>query len=494
MREKQTTNTTTKKKNVWLLGILLVIFLLKGVLLTLLLPFLQGPDEQIHYATITYQAEPRERSWDIHEKTPREDAHDIATYHFSEELINSAKILRFDEVKFESENTQAFSFPNSTFGPEENTLLHNNWKPFITTSPPRVSHTTSFFYFVGSTLERLFSEQDILTRMLILRVFSVLLGTLIVLFAYLTARKIGFDRQISLLLTTLVAFQPMFSFMTAVINIDSALYASFAIFLYSAICIIKDGLSWKNTTLATLGAILGIFAKGPGIVLVVLLYPLLAFGFWKRNTLPSRTFLLRFGLASVACIIVLLFVTPKQYLAGIVNATNASKFSSPIESIGKYLNKTIRIGELRDTETSYWGNFGWLDTPVPDWTINVIILIEAIGYGSAFFFLVRKKPFPDFLPSKTIIFACLIIIFALQGAIRFYDWRVFDATKQILIGQPGRYFLPTLFPTILVVITGIGLLLRKREYFHLALQTFVLLMILFQLSAIVNTIIPRYYL
>lgn len=474
---------------------LLIIFFIKGSFLAILFPFLQQPDEQIHYATIQHWAEPKEKTW----KTSEEKAHlavdsnDISTYRLTEELIETAKRTDFDDVHFEKENTASFAM-ESQWGPSEQEILENSWKRHVDFEVNNLSETNSIYYFFASKIEKLFSNLSIFSRFYIVRILSVIFGIGVITIAYFTAKKSGFSQGSPLLLTTIIASQPMFSVTAAQVNIDIALIFSFSVFIYAAVCILQDGLSWKNGMLAVIGATLGITAKGPGIILVALLFPLIAFGFWRKSMLPLRTFLPRLALATATAGIVLWFFVPKHYLASIFNSTNESRFSSPIESIEKYLDKTIRIGELRDTETSYWGNFGWLDTPVSSRTINFIVLIEIIGYGSIFFFLFRKKPFPNFLPSKTIIVALLAIIFALQFAIRFYDWRIFDTTGQILIGQPGRYFLPTLLPNIIVIATGIGLLVRTRAYFLFAMNLSAILMILFQLSAIINTIIPRYYL
>lgn len=474
---------------------LLIIFFIKGSFLAILFPFLQQPDEQIHYATIQHWAEPKEKTW----KTSEEKAHlavdsnDISTYRLTEELIETAKRTDFDDIHFEKENTTSFAM-ESQWGPSEQEILENSWKRHADFEVNNFSETNSIYYFFASKIEKLFSNLSIFLRFYIMRILSVIFGIGVITIAYFTAKKSGFSQSSSLLLTTIIAFQPMFSVTAAQVNIDIALIFSFSVFIYAAVCILQDGLSWKNGMLAVIGATLGITAKGPGIILIALLFPLIAFGFWRKSVLPLRTFLPRIALATATAGIVLWFFVPKHYLASIFNSTNESRFSSPIESIREYLDKTIRMSEFHDTEVSYWGNFGWLDTPVPNWTISTIVLVEIISYGSIFFFLFRKKPFPDFLPSKTIILAALIIIFTLQGAIRFYDWRIFDTIGQILIGQPGRYFLPTILPTILVITTGIGLLLRKREHFHFALQALALLMILFQLSAIINTIIPRYHL
>ena len=87
------------------------------------------------------------------------------------------------------------------------------------------------------------------------------------------------------------------------------------------------------------------------------------------------------------------------------------------------------------------------------------------------------------------------MIFFLQLAIRFYDWRVFDTTGKIVIGTPGRYFLPTLIPHLIILVTGLGFLITKNKtQFTTLLKALALSMILLCLYAVFDVIIPRYYL
>ena len=120
--------------------------------------------------------------------------------------------------------------------------------------------------------------------------------------------------------------------------------------------------------------------------------------------------------------------------------------------------------------------------------------LESLAYAGLIFFLLSKKT-PTYLPSKKIIYLSLGIILSLQLAIRFYDWRTFDITKQILIGTPGRYFLPTILPHFVILVTGFGFLFTKnRAQFTLLLKTLSLGMLLLSMYAVFNVIIPRYYL
>lgn len=187
-------------------------------------------------------------------------------------------------------------------------------------------------------------------------------------------------------------------------------------------------------------------------------------------------------------------LTPPTYLASITSLNVESKFDSPLASIGQYLDKTISTGELRDTVRSYWGHFGWLDSSIPDWTLSLIILITLTGFGGTLWYLFSKTERPAYLPERKYLVFFLGLIVLLQIAIRFYDWRVFDYTGQIVIGQPGRYFLPNLIGHLTIIVAGVGFLVRKRERFTLLLQILAGAMILLQIESIVNVIVPRYYL
>ncbi|MFZ3031838.1 MAG: phospholipid carrier-dependent glycosyltransferase, partial [Candidatus Moraniibacteriota bacterium] len=360
------------------------------------------------------------------------------------------------------------------------------------TYPVNVSGTKSVYYITASWVERLFSDESIFTRMFLARFLASLFGLGIVILAYLTTRKIGFSENLSLLFTALVAFQPMLSITGAQVNIDIALIFAFSLFLYAGISLMKDT-NWKYTVLAIFSAILGLFSKGPGIVLVALLYPLFAWCTYQKLQISTKRFATLLTITTLLLITTIFLIVPKSYLVNITNFSTQSQFNSPLESIGKYIDETLNIGELRDTTLSYWGHFGWLDSSIPGWSLDVIILVTFAGFIGTIWYLFSQNKIP-YLPERRYLILSLGMIIALQAAIRFYDWRVYDYTGQILIGQPGRYFLPNIIAHLLVIITGIGFLLRQETRFVLAMKILALAMILLQLHAIVNVIIPRYYL
>lgn len=536
-----------------ILSTILLLFVMKGLVLSFLIPIFQNPDEQTHYGTIQHwAASEEEKGLERRSLNQPYDANDIRTSNLPEEMVRSAYLGKFDEIKFEKQNMQDFSDPRI-----ENEIIENEWKRYVDTEPTTLSGTKSVYYLVASWLERIFSNESIFVRIFSSRMLAVVFGVATVLLAYLIARKIGFSDRVSLLLTTLVAFQPMLSITAAQVNIDIALIFSFSLFLYAGVCILRDGLGWKNALLAVFAATLGVFSKGPGILLVAMLYPLFAWGAYRKyiessimdSRLPARNashidaggrgndkkkrFFVYLALATIMTAGIAFLAVPKEYLTSITNTSVSSEFDSPLKSLEKYFDKTTDMGEFRDTSLAYWGHFGWLDAPIPRWMLSIINWVEIIGFVAILLYLLTpvilakagirrllSSWIPDqvrddkagWVPERKYLVFFLGMILFLQFAIRFYDWRVFDAAGKILIGQPGRYFLPNIIGHLILVSVGLGIAISwvrvavgifsnktetmfdSEKDFELVMKVLALGMILLGFYAIVNVIIPRYYL
>jgi 4-amino-4-deoxy-L-arabinose transferase-like glycosyltransferase len=494
------------KKPLFWLFVILITFFLKGVFLVILFPIFQFPDEQTHFAQTERWAEPKEKNWEIKNVEGfSSDSSDIRTYHYPEEIINSGYYTQFDEVKSQKENTQAFT--NDATGLNEKTIAENSWKQYLDLYPSSTADTWSVYYLIGSWIEHNLANTTIFTRLFSVRFLSVIFGTLVILLSYSTAKIIGFSERKSLIITALVAFQPMFAATAAMVNIDIALIFSFSFFIYAAISLLKSGFSLCDITLLLLAIILGIFSKGPGIVLVVASLPLIAFLAYDRFKPSLHKLFWQIFLSGFLIIASVFLFIPQEYLISITNISATSKFDSPIISLSAYASKTLDTGSLLRTESSYWGNFGWLDTKISDTIIKTIALIELVSLIGMILYLVSgfqiglgktiKKWFgesKEYLPERKYIVLFLGMMLALQLAIRFYDWRIFDAFGKIYIGQPGRYFLPNIIPHIIMLVTGLGFFTRNKRQFDILLRVLTILMILLSLYSIVDVIIPRYYL
>lgn len=476
--------TGSKDYSFLLLFLLLSVFMVKSILFSSLFPIFQGPDEPLHYATIQRLASLNAPACPDNQETASENRNDIATYNFSEELIASAIEARFDEIKWQETNTQYFGEERPS---DDQGALPRAW------CSARTTGEYSVYYTIASRIESLFNNSSVIDRFFLIRLLSASIAIGIAWFTYAAALKTGFSLWQSLIVATLVVFQPMLSVTAAIVNIDIALIFSFSLFVYAALSLLRDGLRWSHGIFFLAAIVLAVFSKGPGIILAGVAIPLCAYLAYRRFGVNRKKFLLGLTSAGASLVVLSLLIIPHEYIATITNSGATSKFNSPAESLMKYVSKTIDTDSFLRTEASYWGNFGWLDTSVSGVVIRTIFFMEIVALIGIILYLLTKKPH-DYLPEKKYIIFCLGIVLALQFAIRFYDWRVFDTTGQIFIGTPGRYFLPNIIPHILLLVAGLGFFTRNKKQFNVLLKTLLVFMTLFSLYAIIDVIIPRYYL
>jgi 4-amino-4-deoxy-L-arabinose transferase-like glycosyltransferase len=469
-------------KNPLLLISLFLVPVIAGIFFVFLTPLYQGPDEQIHYATLQYRAEPSNKDWVI-ETTPNDvftnDADDITSFHLSEEAIQLGKLSYFDEVKWQEENTQRFS--DTTMGTLED-------KYPVNTSP-----NTSYYYWVTSALEQFFFTSNVIERFFAMRIFSFLLYLGTVVIAFLIARKLFTSTLQQTLFAIIVALHPMLLATGTIVNIDIALIFGTSLFFLAALMLLEKPTLTNH--LLTLGALaIAFLGKAPGIAFLPVLAIIYLYLLQQKYQLKMKSLLWLTLFTGLAITFLFFALVPDTTLQTFLNLQSQSKFSSPVESITTYADKTLGIDTFRRTHTSYWGNFGWLDTKISEGILDTLLALEALGFLGIFFYFITRTV-PDYFPKKSAIVLALGMMFFLQLAIRFYDWRVFDTFGKIIIGAPGRYFLPTLIPHLLVVVTGLGFLFTKeKSQFTTLLKVLSLGMILLCLYSVFSVIIPRYYL
>jgi 4-amino-4-deoxy-L-arabinose transferase-like glycosyltransferase len=469
------------KNNAFLLSLILMTFLVKGLFMAAILPIFQAPDELIHYFRVQYNSQQETGK-------PAMDENKDASY--SEEILETEKIVRSKEIAGNSRKISDFS--ESYSGKEEKKLLNNNWKRYTDIYPRRAPDYPTLYYKVSAGIENFFSGYSILVRFYLIRVFSVLIGLAIVFLFYLISVAIGFSKKISLLIAAILSFQPMFSATAAALNPDILLIFSFTLFTLGGVLILRDGPRWKNIAITLLAVILGILTKGPGLVLAIIAYPLLSYALLKKLNLSLAQSVRYFVIISSILVIVTFFALPGEYLTKITETSRSSHFTSVFASLRAYSSEAKNF---MFTGLSYWGNFGSLDAAILKNIVKLIWLVEAISaIGIALIFLAKEKIRPIFRPEKKYLVFLLAIFLSLELAIRFYDWRIFDVTGDVSIGTPGRYFLPAIYSQAALVIAGLGAFLKKNEHFEILLKTILVFMAGLWLYSIFNVIIPRYYL
>lgn len=491
--------TFWKKPSV-ILALILIIFFLKGVFLATLFPIFGGQDEARHYNTIQYLSEPEDIQKELraNQKNYKREKDNSETYRFSEEIKKTSKAADKDILQGDIFNTIVFS--NTFDGINEEQINQKLWPPINYDKNPDITarNLQKLYHILGSFIEKTFSNENILVRFNLIRIFSVLLAVLVILISYFIAKNIGLSSKASLIITAIIAFQPRFSIYTMNINYAPLLFVAFALFTLGGILYLKKGFNWKNALLLITSVIVGFFTKGTAFVLAGMLIFLIAFEIIKRLKKYSRHIkywaVLFFIIASI--LIVAIFY---KYLP----FASANSISEIFSSLIKYAGKSLSWGRFVFSAQAYWGAIGWVDNWFMKNIINIIWVIQTFSaIGIAILLFSKKKP--EFLPEKKYIIFLLAIIIALQMGVRIADWSSFYKLGRIDLGMPGRYFIPNLTAHIILVFIGIGALIEKacsrfkfsngEKYFEISLIAGLVLMMAFMFYMIFDVIVLRYYL
>lgn len=481
------------KKPFFILFLICFVFFLKGVFLVALYPLFFGPDEAKHYNTIQYFSEPKEKNWAVNEIGQNIDNQKIETYNFTEEIEKTAWAVNFDDVRWKIYGSAPFA--QGWIGQNEKEITGAEWSRLNKDYPPSIVGKTKLYHSITSKIEQFLSGYNLLVRFYAIRIFSVIIGTICLLLFYFTAKNSGFSPKNSLLITAIIAFQPGFSTAASFVNYDILLIFAFSLFILGAVLLVKKGLGFISVLLIVLGVIIGFFAKGVTIVLLPVIVVLAIIAAHRKNISGKKIFY--YVLITAVILATLIFIFEQGYnLKSIISLPDqgAEQPQKDIfDSTKEYLAESFAPGRMELTSVMYWGNHRWANGTFSQTATKAIWLVEALAALGIITFLLYSKKM-DFLPEKRIIILMIIILLALQIGVRFYDWKVFYKTDGFDLGAAGRYFMPNIIAHFIVVLSGIGAILRKDNYFELALKIILILMIAFSLYFIFNLIIPRFYL
>ena len=384
------------------------------------------------------------------------------------------------------------SFTLSAVGENEIQIDSLKGLSYNQTYPPDILRSQNFYHRLVLPLEKFFAQENIFVRFYLIRIFSVLLGTLIIFLFYQIIKSAGFSIKNSLLLTSLAVFQPKFSTYLSNINYDALLILAFALFTLAGIWVLKNGFGWKNGSLLLSALALGLLAKGTSIALLLMLLFLIAYQIYKiyQKTADKKKALIYIFTLLFLLILVLWLFSAKYNIFSLLPIQENLSLKENILSFKDYVFKTSSIISV---SKNYWGDLGWTRDNIDKYLIYIIWLAEFLAvFGLGWLFFSKKKL--DFLPEKKYLFFSILMIFVLQFSIRLYDWRVLNDLGEILLGTPGRYFLPNLAAHLILVATGLGYLLRQEKYLEKVLTAGLILMFFFAFYQIFNVILPRFYL
>jgi len=252
---------------------------------------------------------------------------------------------------------------------------------------------------------------SVFSQLTLMRFISALLGALVVLFAFLLVRELAPGRPwLAVLAALLVAYEPMYGFMSGVVNNDVGVNAGAAALELLLIRMLKRGITvpWGALTGAVLIALPSI--KGTGLSLYPVAALVFAVALWRnhhRRDLPA------WGALALSALVVgeliahvldpALAPSSSAAGAGVPSAigSNASAVDEALHHIPDFLSYLWQVflprlpfmtphfpSGVYPAFTIFvvrgWGAFGWYDVLFPHWVYDVILvaMLLAIPLGA----------------------------------------------------------------------------------------------------------------
>jgi len=281
------------------------------------------------------------------------------------------------------------------------------------------------------------------------RMWSVLLGALAALFAYLAARWAFPDSPaLSLAAAVLFTLQPMNSQATAIVNNDALLIALAAAFWWRFFRGVQKGVSLREWVL--LGGLVGLayLAKPQGLFLASALPVLYIL---ERKRTPGRREIGRVSriAGAVAGPIVAAIVVAAVFTRIADNTATLIPTGSGTHGLRQYF--LVYMADHFERLymvwiTSFWGYFGWFQVDLPSVVYVVIALAVAAGLTAAVWTAVKPGP------ARRVLVAAMFAFLVPAALIQLLEAVTFRSSGELIL--QGRSFLMLLFPLLVVLMRG----------------------------------------
>jgi 4-amino-4-deoxy-L-arabinose transferase-like glycosyltransferase len=334
----------------------------------LIVPYFQAPDEPSHAAYAIELGETGKPPWDS-------SGHAFA----SDELGALANGLStFDMLQFANRTRPPWSKERQRSYEQEAAagLARKNGG-----GPSTASVHGPVYYAFPALAYRIFYDASFTDRMLAMRLASALLAAFTVAFIYGTVRELAPSMPWAASAAALLAaFQPMFGFIEGTINSDVGVNLAGAALIYLLVRSMRRGLTPRLAVGIAAAFVLGVLAKATMFAFVpVLLFGLAVLAWRRQGSIRSWLALAGTGGALAAIWAVLASVYHHTFIpvpgggGGVANA--APGFGAKLSYIWQiflpplpFMHHDFAPG-VHPVWDVYvvrgWGDFGWLDVPLP---------------------------------------------------------------------------------------------------------------------------------
>jgi len=387
------------KARTLLIGIL-VLYILKQIALAYFIPSWEAPDEPGHVGYISYLYNEK--------KLPSSFTNFIATSIY--------------ESTFLKQHNASFNLDDRRYTSTINVGSH----------PPLYYLIELVPYWIATMVPTSFT-------LVILRLPNIAIGVMILYVIYRFSRTILKNTNVALLVTFLISLQPMFSFITAIVNSDAVVMLCYLSVSFLGWRILYEKKSTKKRWFLFLAvAALSPLSK-PHLAIV---FGIVTYVVW----VASRSLVKTISSVALTALPFTLWLTHNIATYGSTFWGYVVMNQKPEQgNILMYPFEFIATKQPIGIWMSFWGLFGWLNVPMPKW----IYILYGIGIGVGIWGYLRIKQRNIQIPSYAVCVTGLYL-----ASILAYDIQYYILSQTLAI--QGRY-IAVLLP-ILMWFVVVGML------------------------------------
>lgn len=472
--------------------LLLGLTLVRGLIYSAIIPPWQAPDEPRHFEYVKL----------LYEKRRLVGWGDV-TPSVEQEII--ASMDRYNFWQFGVVHAQVF--------PPEG--LPQSFKDIWTPGLSHELHQPPLAYLVYATVLP-FAGPDSATQLYAMRLISVIMGTLVVLAAYLTMMELFPDDPFMFLgVPAFIGLLPMHAYTTSVLTNDNLAALLISLIILLQVICLRRGFSAPRLSAGVILLGLGVLTKRTALVALPIILVVIAIHLWRRGFRPRLAWKKAAAFSGILCLLVgvaalnwdrlrnslfrlipgldralhsLLYI----YLFYFLRPSASHRYSIDPTKYFSAGSLAYYRGFFRMLFETFWARFGWVNVrlhPFCYLLIGLVCLASAFGLG-AFVLRNRRNAYLMSLLQKDallVFFAAILFGFGLLVVKMVRDW---DNVPRPL--SQGKFLFPVIIPIAALFMIGLRELVTPSRRGLLLLGWLGGLVLLEAISLLV-CIIPFYY-
>jgi len=323
------------------------------------------------------------------------------------------------------------------------------------------------YYSLSLPFYRLVGSSDILTRVFVTRLPSVILTVITIFVAYYIGILIFSSKTYGFTLAFMTLFFPMTAYVGSGVNSDNLHNLLFGLASLLALKLIGSG--WSRSLSLTIGTVIGLdLITKPQAYALIPIFAIAVLVRWRwdewRLWVGNLPFLL----------LPILLIAGWQEIPKLVlgnDAVGVTSYTARTVTYGGLANFKIFFASYLRTHATeiivwYWGVFKWFGVIMPKlwwWVANRLLGLAFIGIIIGFIKDLRHKKLS--WTSRVVLFVILANLIYI-AALGWFDWQFYQEFGRSLGLQP-RYYMPLLISQmafILIGLTNLGWNQRAKKW------------------------------